>query len=346
MAYLNKINKPKIAIIDCDFPIYYSASAAEQIYYVYYDQDYNEVRRFKSADEGKGWIEEFNLFGGIDLYGSFNGDPSTLIRETEWEPKDFKIATQTIDGMLEEWLELAQCGKWQGKCAAQKGADVFREHVCTLKEYKGNRKNTRKPHHLEPLRKWALKEYSQLSKVIGPYEADDIVCAKAQKLGDKAVVVEEDKDCRIVRGCWFLIPSCMDEPEYSPLDSVGYVYLDKSGSSAKVKGYGWLYLLSMCLTGDSADNYDGCPGVGPTKAVKVLEVFNSKHDSVLKQVVEATGEVFKHKLGDKVSYNHWSTGEEIEASWKDVFIENLILAYMIKGKNDRPQKIIDIIEEM
>lgn len=334
--------KPTIAIVDFDYPIYFSASAAEQTWYVYYDQDYNEVARFKTADEGKSWLEMADILGGVDFTGDYQGDFSSLIRETEWEPKKFSIAQQTLRGMRDEWLGLSGCSEWKGKCAPKKGATVFRKEISTIMEYKGNRKNTRKPKHLDNLRKWALQDNLQLSKVLGPYETDDIVCAMGQKIGDKAVIVQEDKDVRTVSGCWFLIPSCMDQPIFSPSDVVGNVYVD----NGKVKGYGDLYLLSMVLTGDTADNYSGCKGVGPKTAVNVLECFNDKPATSLKPAVQAVGELFRSKYGETYQYTHCTSGEPVTATFRDIMIENLRLAYMVKHKGDKPQEIIDYIKEM
>lgn len=336
------ISKPTIAIVDMDYPIYYSASAGEQVWYVYYDEEYNEVARFKSADEGKGWIEEFDMFGGIDMYGRFSGDPKTLIRETEWEPKNFSVVKNTFNQMKESWLLQSGCNEWKGKCASKKGAPVFRKDISTIVEYKGNRKDTRKPHHLDHARKWALQDNPQLSKVKGPYEADDIVCAWGQKLGDKAIIIEKDKDVKNVQGCWFLVPEEMDQPRYSPADIIGEVWLD----GKKVDGYGISHLLFQCLVGDNADHYKGCPGVGNVGAVNTLSAFNSKPKTSLRDAVQAVGELFKQKVGHGMEYNHWRTGELLQASWKDVFKENLLLAYMVKGKNDKPFEILGYIEEM
>lgn len=338
--------KPEIAIIDMDYPIYYAAAAAEQVWYVYYDADYNEVARFKSANEGKGWLEEFDLFGGIDLYGRYDGNTEDLIREVEWEPKSFSIAKSTFNTMKEDWLEQSGCTKWKGKCAAKKGASVFRKQISTIQEYKGNRKGSRKPHHLDHLRKWALQDNQELSKVIGPYEADDLVSAMGQKLGAKAVVQELDKDVKNVQGCWFMVPDEMDQPIYSDPDIIGELYLKKSGSTSKVDGFGMSHLLAQCLVGDTADHYKGCPGIGPSKAVGVIGDFNNRPIKDLRFAVQAVGETFRDNVGDEFIYNHWESGEEIIASWKDVFIENLLLAYMIKHKNDKPSEIIKYINEM
>lgn len=336
------VRKPEIAVIDMDFPIYYAAAAAEQVWYVYYDSHYNEVARFKSADEGKGWIEEFDIFGGIDLYGRYNGSTEDLIREVEWEPKSFSVAKSTFNIMKEDWLAQVQCKEWKGKCAAKKGAPVFRKGISTIQEYKGNRKNSRKPHHLDHLRKWALQDNSQLTKVIGPYEADDLVASIGQKLGDKAVVQELDKDVRNVQGCWFHIPGEMERPLYSDPDIIGELHLNKG----KMDGFGISHLLAQCLTGDTADNYKGCPGIGPSKAVGVISHFNNSPIKNLRYAVQAVGETYRDSVGDEYIYRHWESGEEVKATWKDVFIENLLLAYMIKSKDDKPFEIIKYIEEM
>lgn len=335
--------KPEIAIIDLDFLIYSASSISEKITYTYYDKNGKEVASFDSAQEGKRWLEMIEAFGGYDTEFGYEGDLSDLRRETSYKPQGLGKAQKNFDRMLKEWLVEVDVDRWQGYCSALKGMKLFRHDIATIQSYKGNRKGSHKPHYLDDVRRYALS-YSNVKRVGGGIECDDKVCEIAQSLGEKAVLVCHDKDGYTTVGNWIWMPN--EEMVFSDPSKVGEVYLDKTNKSPKVKGYGNLFLLSQCLTGDKADHYAGCPSVGNVGAVNTLSPFNGKPITSLKSAVQATGEVFRDKVGDYMEYEHCRTGEIVRASWKEVFIENLLLAYMVKGKGDKPFEILKYIEEM
>lgn len=345
MSMINTISKPKVGVIDCDFLIFSAASSpsGEQVMYVYKDGD-TEIARFESAAAGKNWIDEIEMFGFDGRFG-FEGDPLSLIRTTEYEPKSLLEARKNFDKNLKKWIREAGVEDWVGRCASAKGAKSFRNEIATLTEYKGNRTESRKPFHLESVRKYAMSK-EQIKKAIGGFETDDLVCAIAQKGGSSHVVIACDKDARGVSGCWYHIPGDTEEPEYSDGKIVGNISSRKKGTQTKLDGHGWLFWLAQSLTGDTADNYKGCKGYGPSKAADVLSQFNGKPLSFLPEAAKVACSVFKEVYGDVVEYNHWRTGEAMRVSYKDLFLENLTLAYMVKSKSDKPQVIIDAVNSM
>lgn len=339
-----KPKKPTIAVIDLDYLIFSVASSpvGEQVFYTYHDPDTDEeIARFSGAKAGKQWIEEVDIFG-MDAQFGYEGDHSKLIRKKTYEVKELNTARKHLNKGIRDWLKLAGVEDWVGRCSSSKGAPSFRNEIATICEYKGNRVDARTPHWLDSVRKYAIAK-DNVKKATGGFETDDVVCSLAQKGKESTVLVACDKDARGVSGCWFLVPGDMTEPYYSDPNIVGEIYVDKK---SKLSGCGWLFWLGQSLVGDTADNYKGCKGVGPAKAVEVLGEFHKKPISMLPDAARAACRLFKDKYGETHTYNHWNTGEEITASYKDLFIENIVLAYMVKNKKDKPTVIIDAVKDM
>jgi hypothetical protein len=335
--------KPTKAYIDGDMILFSAASAGEQVMYIYKDKDGKEVCRFDSADKGKKWIEEFEIFG-VDAHYGYKGEAEDLTRETQYVIGDFDTCKKTFKTLLKRWV--VPINKWAGKdievvCYISKatGAENFRYQVATIKPYKGGRANTRKPHYLEELRKWASK-LPEVKMARGRVEVDDVTCALAQRAGEKGVVVSGDKDANGVSGCWVFDPERDTIPRFSDPTSVGEIYLDESGG---MKGIGWLFWLGQCLKGDNVDNIGGCKGVGDAKAVKVLEQFSGADISMLERAVQPVCQVYMDTYGDEHKYKNHHTGKMVTVSWRDILIENLRLVYMLKKQDDSPDEVIDYI---
>ena len=324
--------KPIHAYLDLDMVLFAAASKAEQVFYDYCDSKGNLIESFKDADQGKKWLANMEMFGF---------DSECVTRETRYEIGDLEDAKKAFDKMVERWVKLSGCKKWTGYVSKATGAKNFRYSVCFSDMYKGNRNpDTRKPYYLEDVRKHALTN-PNIKKGVGGVEVDDLVLAMSQRKGERAIVIGGDKDIRTCVGTWFLIPDEMEEAEFSLADTLGYVYQEDK----KIKGCGYLFLISQAIWGDSADNYKGCKGVGVTGTVKLLEPFNNKPVSMLEDVVKVATDKFMEIYGDRYELKHCSTGEDLCVSGKDIFIENLTLAYMKKSQND-VCPLIEIVEKV
>lgn len=330
--------KPTHGFIDADMPLFMAASAGEQIWYVYKDEDGDEVARFDSAAKGKHWLGECEVFG-VDMEFGYEGDLSALTRHTEYEIKDFKECTKAFESIIKKWAAKAGVKEYTAYVSKGSGAENFRYAIATLHPYKEGRDGLRKPHHLEDLRKWCHSQ-PWCKKAVGLVEVDDITCAMAQRRGDKAVVIAGDKDAKQVVGTWYIIPDEMDEPVYSDPATVGYVEYN----GKKAVGCGWLFLLEQTLEGDKADTYKGCTGIGDTKACDILSPFNHQPIEKLPEIVNIVAKVFEEKMGGEYTYINHHIGEKVIVSYKDVFIEMLKLAYMLKHKND-VCPLIEMIED-
>ena len=136
-------------------------------------------------------------------------------------------------------------------------------------EYKANRKATRKPMCFVPAKEYVMKNYHY---EIQPWlEADDVIGILATyDNGEERIVVSEDKDLLTIPGMhWDIKNQTLWEQDKDTADYLFY---------------------KQTLTGDSVDNYQGCPGIGPKKAEKILnecEDFGFEPKHVWKAIVTA-----------------------------------------------------------
>ena len=136
-------------------------------------------------------------------------------------------------------------------------------------QYKANRKATRKPMCFVPAKKYVMENYHY---EIQPWlEADDVIGILATyDNGEERIVVSEDKDLLTIPGMhWDIKNQTLWEQDKDTADYLFY---------------------KQALTGDSVDNYQGCPGIGPKKAEKILnecEDFGFEPKHVWKAIVTA-----------------------------------------------------------
>lgn len=189
------------------------------------------------------------------------------------------------------------------------GKGNFREDVATIKEYKGNRKETPKPVHYQAVRDYLVDSWG--AEVVEGKEADDEVSIRAWKEyrdnNDDYVVATIDKDLDQIPG-WHLDYKKHAWYEIDALD-------------------GELFFYAQILAGDATDNIQGCYRVGIGKAKKLVDDWfftcvESKHHDwrqyVWDRIVEAYAEN-KLKYPDKYP-------EGITAH--DAALENARLVYM------------------
>jgi len=329
--------KPTKIILDCDGLLFTAASAGQQVYYTYSTPKGVPVAQFDSAKAGKNWLESVEFFG-CDAEQGYEGDHSLLVRTVEYEIGSLKTATDTFDRLLKEILKEIPHKQWRGKVASKQGARNHRMDKCSIVEYKGNRKNAGKPHYLEDVRRHALT-YKQITKTIGIYESDDNVLSLAEKHGSDCMAIMWEKDVMVAKGTWLYAPNLMKEPYYSQPDVIGELWIDHRG---KIAGCGFLFCISQSVTGDTADHYKGLEGMGEKGAYELLKQFSGKGWGVLEDAIHTVLEAFRKRYGESYKYKHCMTGEDMDVTFRDVFIENLTLAYMIKDKDDAPHESIRI----
>lgn len=132
----------------------------------------------------------------------------------------------------------------------------FRIAIATTQPYKGNRKNTAKPQHMQALRD-RLEHYWGASVSAGE-EADDLISKRMTELGDDGLCISIDKDLDTVQG-W----------HYNFRKGHRYYVTQEEGL------YNFYHQL---LTGDRVDNIRGVQGIGPKKADKLLADLSTEQE--------------------------------------------------------------------
>lgn len=151
------------------------------------------------------------------------------------------------------------------------GKGNFRYDIAKTAVYKGNRKDTEKPKHLEALRQHLIFKYDAL--VTQNCEADDAIGIHANFYGyDRSVIVSVDKDFE-------QLPTTIFNPSKWTWKTVDPWTATKN-------------FYKQILTGDRVDNIIGIYGIGPVKAEKLLEGCDSEK-ALYWACVEAYGEDVK-----------------------------------------------------
>jgi DNA polymerase-1 len=170
---------------------------------------------------------------------------------------------------------------------------VFRHDIYPA--YKAGR--SRKPLVYAALREWAATEFNT---IIRPkLEADDVmgILGTNPKLGD-TVIVSDDKDMLTIPGVhWRLGELITTTPEEA-----------------------WKLFLTQALTGDSTDGYNGCPGIGPVSANKLLEKQGFSWETVVgayrKQGLTEDDALLNARLARILHYTDWDTRAQSVRLWQ------------------------------
>lgn len=134
-------------------------------------------------------------------------------------------------------------------------------------DYKGNRKDKRKPVAYRQLKSWMEGVWETYQRPT--LEGDDvlgILATHPKAIRGQKIIVSIDKDMKTVPG-YVWNPEKDDQP----------VFIDELEAN-----YWHMY---QTLTGDTTDGYPGLPGCGPVKAKKLLDDIDPLHwwDSIVEE---------------------------------------------------------------
>lgn len=164
----------------------------------------------------------------------------------------------------------------------------FRNDTAISYPYKGNRGKQPKPVHYDYIRNTLLNMYNA-NEVTG-YEADDELGLwqtdpKVQRCIN-TIIASIDKDLLMIPGMHYNI----NTKETIEASDPGYLEVVRTGSKAKLKGYGFKWFCAQMLLGDDVDNIVGIKRYGPVRVYKVLEKSKTP-----KQMWEEVVKVYKAK---------------------------------------------------
>ena len=169
-------------------------------------------------------------------FASQSKDKSTGLVEAD----PLHYALHSCDVWIDEMLKDAGCGSAEFYLT---GKDNFRFKV--RDDYKGTRKGSRRPVHLDDIRTHLVKRYK--ATIVDGMEADDALGLRQTK--DTAIATI-DKDLLMVEG-------------------LHYNYIKKEWKEVSAEE-GERFFYQQMITGDSVDNIVGIHGMGEKKAQKLL----------------------------------------------------------------------------
>lgn len=176
--------------------------------------------------------------------------PAVLDWEDGDEPMvDMDKARRGVDSIVENWLMGARCDQ-EVLCFSDRSAPDATFRYKVHPRYKAQRDPNSRPVNYSPVVEYMKFKYDY--EEWASLEGDDVMGIMATApSAHKRCIVSIDKDMQTVPGWWFNPRKHKKPVRVRPVDA------DKF----------WMF---QTLTGDSVDNYLGCPGVGPKKADQVL----------------------------------------------------------------------------
>ena len=206
----------------------------------------------------------------------------------------------------------------------------FRLDVATSKVYKGQRSKS-KPFHYKNIFAYAISKYDCF--VSNGIEADDLisVCYNQLKHADyNPIICSRDKDLKITPG-WHYGWPCGKQETFGPvyIDELGYIEFYKG----KLVGGGLKLFYSQILTGDTTDNYGGAKGIGPKKALGIIDSCHNEQELF---------QVCKNKYIEIYGTDWWDRmNEQAQLAWMIQELDenqNPIHYEMLEGKDEVIQK--------
>ena len=270
-----------IALIDGDIILYRCGFAAQsKVYNLSIPLFGGEIPKFRYKKDMMDWLKE----QGKEK-SEYDVSVDTIIEPVENALNNVKTVLNEIKSFLsnkfgEVEMEIFLSGKTN-----------FRNNIATIKVYKGNRDPLHKPHWYGEIKEY-LKDVWDAQEVEN-LEADDVLADTqhdAPQL-ESTCIVSTDKDLDQIAGL-----------HYNWVKDQLYEVSVEQGIHSK---------YVQILTGDSTDNIEGIPGVGPVGAEKCLEWCSSVDD--YEQAIAEEYERFftQTKKGIEKSNEYCMTWEEI-----------------------------------
>lgn len=178
---------------------------------------------------------------------------SSVEREIEFEEDIWVLYTdenEAIEAFNNSVADLLEQADTYGYLLCFSDAKNFRKDI--LPTYKGQRTG-RKPMGFKAIRERLMDEYAHKLVTKPLLEADDCIGILATKYPDEYAIWSADKDLKQIPGKHL----------------VDGEWITVSEQEAD------LFFYTQVLTGDTADNYKGCPGIGAVKAEAIL--LGKKH---------------------------------------------------------------------
>jgi hypothetical protein len=284
-----------LVIIDAD-PIVYRAGFAGE----------SHERHVVWSQHGEDFIkDEIFVPGETTAYKQMKewmaeiDDLEILSDETVVIPEPLDHVLSTVKKMLQETLHAI---------AEHYGLDIFdlsyrvllsgpgnfRIDLATVLPYKGNRKDSHKPHWYQQIRNYLTDQWD--AEVIEGREADDECAILSYAHGANSVICTIDKDLDQVPG-----------NHYDYVRKTHYQVGQEEGD---------LLFYKQILSGDSTDNIPGIYKVGAVRAANIVDSVYLEYELDHGRIWEAILEAYDHSItqyGEKCPYFELASKEGVEA---------------------------------
>ena len=166
-------------------------------------------------------------------------------------------------------------------------------------EYKANRKEQKRPRHLEMLKQHLIDSWGAI--LSNGCEADDLVAMEHHKRDYESIVVSTDKDLLQLYGRHYN-PKKKLFQTVSPLEGLRFFY-------------------TQCLEGDTADNVKGVKGIGKVKAARYLADATTEEEmfNIVRGLYDCDEEF---AMNARVLWLWRTENEDVTERWVDFGWEN------------------------
>lgn len=343
--------------IDYDYTKYQCGFASETRHIVVTHKNSKDVQvfdnrsEFYGRDRKSGWLADFNE-GRTSPHSI---DEYDIVDVQEMRPfKQVKDIVRTSVLGLCKHLQTRDYYGWLGR------GKVFRHEQATIQEYKSGRNNL-KPLALDIIEELLLTEYNG-RLATDSLEADDWLCIdsheawkdwiKTKHQRDRLIVVTPDKDARQCEKSHLFNPDTMKLP--MTINGFGKLYWKENTATPSVTGHGRIWLYGQIILGDKVDAY--CPrhlynkrceqeGISPKRFGDTAAFNLLSKCTTDKEALEAIVKQYKVWYPEPFVYQHWQTGQDIQATWLTVAEEMWMLARMKRWLGD-DAKLEDVLKTL
>lgn len=262
----------KTALIDGDIVVYRCAAAAEKTHYIV------------ETSQGE-WLHADNHKEAKEITSASGGD---IWSRKEVQPVE--NALQITKTCLNNTLELLKTNDYKVYLTGKRN---FRDTIAVTNPYKDRRPE--RPKWYRDVRDYLTTYWG--ATITDGIEADDAIGIEATRLGDKSVIVSNDKDLAQIAG-WHFDWTAHTVTRVSQRESAFNLY-------------------SQILSGDATDTVVGIPGIGPAKAAKHLDGAGNVRD-----LFERSWAAYRSHFG-----------EDLKKTW-DYFLEQAQLVYILRREGE------------
>lgn len=315
-------------LIDSDFVCFEAASLAEKRSVVVTHKQSGRQKEFDTRTEfwghwktkSGGWLAEQNKQRSEKGLEPFSSDDFNI--EDKQTSLGMGYAVNVIKTRMESIC--AKLGTSNVKHFVS-GCKSWRIQHSTLLEYKGNRKDSLRPIHLEEVQDYVVNHLGG-DRITNGFEVDDIVVMEWHK-NKSNVIVAIDKDA-LGTGALVFNSNKMD----SPLDTsgLGKLWID---DKKEIRGWGRKWFYYQCLSADDSDNYAANCFSDVTWGKKsAFNQLDGCHSD--KECWQALVNGFKTLYPEPKTVQGWK-GDDILIDWKYVLQEMVDMAHMLRWEGDK-----------